>query len=117
MDPEDRGRYEIRDNVLIIRNVRRDRDEGMYQCRAYNELDSSYSSGQLRVLAFAPTFDKFPLEENTYAAETGNVTLRCRPEGAPQPKFTWRKNANRIASGGKYTVYDNGNLLINRLDR
>ena len=87
------------------------------QCRAYNELDSSYSSGQLRVLAFAPTFDKFPLEENTYAAETGNVTLRCRPEGAPQPKFTWRKNANRIASGGKYTVFDNGNLLINRLDR
>ena len=33
MDPEDRGRYEIRDNVLIIRNVRRDRDEGMYQVR------------------------------------------------------------------------------------
>ena len=29
--PEDQGRYEIRDNVLIIRNVRRDRDEGMYQ--------------------------------------------------------------------------------------
>ena len=45
------------------------------------------------------------------------TSLRCRPEGAPQPKFVWRKNANRIASGGKYTVYDNGNLLINRLDR
>ncbi len=33
-------RYEIRDNVLIIRRVNKRRDEGMYQCRAYNELDS-----------------------------------------------------------------------------
>ena len=38
MDPEDRGRYEIRDNVLIIRNVRRDRDEGMYQVRPSDDL-------------------------------------------------------------------------------
>ncbi len=71
--------------------VRQNRDEGMYQCHAYNELDSRYSSGQLRVLAFAPTFDKRPVEEKTYAAETGDVILRCKPEGAPQPKFTWRK--------------------------
>jgi hypothetical protein len=47
----------------------------MYQCRAYNELDTRYSSGQLRVLAFAPNFDKNPVEEKTYAAERGNLTL------------------------------------------
>ena len=81
---EDRDRYEIRDNVLIIRRVEKMRDEGMYQCKAYNELDTRYSSGQLRVLGFPPTFAKFPLEEKTFAAEKGNVTLRCRPEGAPQ---------------------------------
>ena len=40
MAVEDRDRYEIRDNVLIIRNVRKDRDQGMYQCKAYNELDT-----------------------------------------------------------------------------
>ena len=84
----------------------------MYQCRAFNDLDSQYSSGQLRVLAFAPTFAKHPLEEKTYAAEGGNVTLRCKPEGAPQPQFTWRKNGNKIASGGKYIIYDNGNLFL-----
>ena len=88
----------------------------MYQCRAYNDLDSRYSSGQLRVLAFAPTFAKYPLEEKTYAAEGGNVTLKCQPEGAPQPKFTWRKNGNRVASGGKLTIYDNGNLFINQVN-
>jgi hypothetical protein len=68
---EDRGRYEIRDNVLIIRGALKSRDEGMYQCKAYNELDTRYSSGQLRVLAFAPSFAKVPLEEKTYAAEKG----------------------------------------------
>ena len=47
MAVEDRDRYEIRDNVLIIRNVRKDRDQGMYQCKSYNELDTRYSSGQL----------------------------------------------------------------------
>ena len=112
---EDRDRYEIRDNVLIIRRVSKFRDEGMYQCKAYNELDTRYSSGQLRVLAFAPTFAKYPLEEKTYAAEKGNITLRCRPEGAPQPQFTWRKDGNKIGSGGKYIIFDNGNLFIRQV--
>ena len=56
--------------------VRKDRDEGMYQCKAMNELDTRYSSGQLRVLAFPPSFDKYPLEPKTYAAEGGNLTLK-----------------------------------------
>ena len=87
----------------------------MYQCKAYNELDTRYSSGQLRVLAFKPNFDKFPVEEKTYAAEKGNLTLKCEPEGAPQPEFIWRKNGNRISSGGKYIIYDNGNLFIRQV--
>ena len=37
---EGEKRYEIQDNVLIIREVRKNRDEGMYQCMAYNELDT-----------------------------------------------------------------------------
>ena len=91
------------------------RDEGMYQCKAYNELDTRYSSGQLRVLSFPPSFAKFPLEEKVYAAERGNITLRCRPEGAPTPKFNWRKDGNLIYSDGKYEIQKNGNLFISRL--
>jgi len=75
--------------TFLYIKVRKRRDEGMYQCVAYNELDTRYSSGQLRVLAFAPTFAKYPLEEKTFASEGGNVTLRCNPEGAPQPEFVW----------------------------
>jgi len=54
-----------------------------------NEIFINMVSGQLRVLAFAPTFAKYPLEEKTFAAEGGNVTLKCNPEGAPIPDFVW----------------------------
>jgi hypothetical protein len=44
------------------------------------------------------------------------LTLKCKPEGAPQPKFTWRKDGNKIASGGKYIVFNNGNLFIRQVN-
>lgn len=43
----------------------------------------------------APSFKKRPLESETYAAEGGNVTIRCNPEAAPRPMFIWRKD-NRV---------------------
>ena len=63
--------------------VRKDRDEGMYQCMAYNDLDTRYSSGQLRVLGdrenkekWRPSFAKHPLEEKMFAAEGGNISIK-----------------------------------------
>ena len=40
------------------------------------------------------------------------VTLRCEPEGAPQPKFKWKKDGNTIQSGGKYLIDRNGTRLF-----
>ena len=114
--PEDRGRYEVVDNVLKIRQVRKDRDEGMYQCMARNDLDSKYSSGQLKVLTFPPSFDKNPLDEKIFAAYQGNVTIACDPEAAPRPNITWYHNGARIGSAGKRKVYPNGNLFIEGLN-
>ena len=55
----------------------------MYQCMAYNDLDTRYSSGQLRVLGdddskekWRPSFAKHPLEEKMYAAKGGNITIK-----------------------------------------
>lgn len=50
LDPEDRDRYHIQDNVLTIRYLDSEKDPGMYQCRAENQLKTTYSSAQLRVL-------------------------------------------------------------------
>ncbi|KAL4720073.1 hypothetical protein ACJJTC_018532 [Scirpophaga incertulas] len=68
------------------------RDSGMFQCEAKNQLKAKFSSGQLRVLSLKPSFKKHPLESESYGSEGGNVTLRCNPEAAPKPTFTWKKD-------------------------
>jgi len=114
---EDRSRYIIKDNVLKIKQVDKDRDEGMYQCRATNDLDTRYSSGQLKVLKLPPSFKKHPLNEKTYAAEQGNISLECKPEAAPKPNITWYFQGNRIGSGGKMIIFPSGSLFIKGLSQ
>lgn len=50
LPPEDRNRYTIQDNVLNIKHLDSEKDHAMYQCRARNQLKTTYSSAQLRVL-------------------------------------------------------------------
>ncbi|KAF7270213.1 hypothetical protein GWI33_016823 [Rhynchophorus ferrugineus] len=117
LDQEDRGRIFIQDNVLTISYLNDERDPGMYQCRASNTLKTRYSSAQLRVLAFKPSFKKRPLESETYAAEGGNVTIICNPEAAPKPKFVWKKDGIEIGSGGHRRIFNDGNLLLSPVSR
>ncbi|XP_014224129.1 contactin [Trichogramma pretiosum] len=117
MPPEDRDRYIIQDNVLKIKSLDPEKDEAMYQCEAKNQLKTRYSSAQLRVLSLKPSFKKFPLEPETFAAEGGNVTMRCNPEAAPKPKFTWKKDGNVIGSGGRRRILDTGTLMISPVSR
>lgn len=117
LDQEDRGRIHIRDNVLNINYLNDQRDPGMYQCRASNTLKTRYSSAQLRVLAFPPSFKKNPLESETYAAEGGNITIKCNPEAAPRPRFVWKKDGIEIGSGGHRRIFENGNLFVSPVSR
>ncbi|KAG1669618.1 Contactin [Nymphon striatum] len=110
---QDRNRYKIDQNMLTIKFLEKNRDEGVYQCKAYNSLASSYSSGHLRILSFKPTFKKYPLDEEIYAVEGGNITIPCRPEGAPNPDYVWRRNGNIIGGGGDVKILNNGYLVIN----
>ncbi|NP_001161506.1 contactin-like protein precursor [Saccoglossus kowalevskii] len=99
-------------------NSLQDADSAMYQCKAANTLldkeRAIYSTGQLTVLAIAPSFADTPLLQNQPAARNGNITIECNPEAAPKPDFTWLHN-NRpisITNGGHYTILDNGHLFI-----
>ncbi|XP_060843865.1 contactin [Rhopalosiphum padi] len=115
--PEDQKRYLIQDNVLSIKYVETEKDSGMYQCQARNTLKTRYSSAQLRVLSLRPSFKKKPLEPEIYGAEGKNVTIKCNPEAAPRPKFTWKKDGYIIGSGGRRRILENGNLIINPIGR
>ncbi|XP_011863696.1 PREDICTED: contactin-like [Vollenhovia emeryi] len=114
---EDRDRYTIQDNVLNIRRLDPKRDQAMYQCRAENQLKTRYSSAQLRVLSLRPSFKKQPMESETYTVEGGSVTIVCKPEAAPMPKFVWKKDGNVFESGGRRTILESGNLIISPVSR
>lgn len=47
----DRDRYHIQDNILNIKYLDPTRDNGMYQCKATNQLKAVYSSAQLKVIS------------------------------------------------------------------
>ncbi|XP_053378888.1 contactin-like isoform X2 [Mercenaria mercenaria] len=86
------GHIEIRSNVLTIKGVIKARDEGMYQCAATNQHGTTFSTGQLRVLSFAPNFHRYPMPQSALAPLGGNITLECNIEAAPLPQVEWLKN-------------------------
>lgn len=119
LDPEniDKDRFVIQDNVLTIKYLDPDRDDGMYQCGASNQLKTAYSSAQLRVLSMKPSFKKRPLESEIYAVYNGNTTIECDPEAAPRPKFQWKKDGQLIGPGGHRRILPSGTLIISPTSR
>jgi hypothetical protein len=89
-------------------------DSGMYQCAALNMQNSitRYSTAELRVIEFAPTFIKKPMQGTVRASINGNATIVCNPEGAPKPAIQWYQNNVAIGTGGRFLVLQNGNLVI-----
>ncbi|XP_077497058.1 contactin [Amblyomma americanum] len=111
------ARYKVDNNILVIDFLNSRADEGMYQCSATNSLGTSFSTAQLRVVTMAPNFAKYPLDSETYAAEEGNVTIPCRPEAAPFPEFTWRRDGYSVPMGGRVQLLSNGFLRIQPVRR
>ncbi|XP_045597115.1 contactin [Procambarus clarkii] len=112
----EQNRYDIVDSVLKIKEVT-ESDEATYQCKATNQLGSSFSSAQLKVLKLAPSFRKKPVETEMYASEGKNVTIACNPEAAPRPSFVWRQNGLVLGNGGRRRILRNGNLIIDPVSR
>lgn len=111
---KDVNRYRINQNILTIDSLIPERDEGMYQCKAWNQLGSSFSSGQLRVIAMKPSFKKHPMDTEMFASEGGNITIPCIPEAAPFPTFEWYRDGQRVGGTfGRVRVLANGFLTIN----
>ncbi|KAJ8307944.1 hypothetical protein KUTeg_014504, partial [Tegillarca granosa] len=103
-------------NVLIIKNLDPIKHNGMYQCAASNTHGTTFTEGQLRVLAFPPTFMKSPLPTEVYGALNGNATIICNPEAAPTPEYKWLKNNADMGlsptnTGSRIRMLGNGNFI------
>ncbi|BHF68253.1 Contactin-3 [Sparganum proliferum] len=100
-------------------------DSAMFNCLAVNSLGSEASSGELRVLAFAPTFQKNPMVPVDGMVGQSAVMV-CQPEAAPAPTISWffqgtaitplssqmDSNTGEITCPGTYCSLPNGNLLV-----
>ncbi|XP_046331627.2 contactin-like [Haliotis rufescens] len=110
------GDVEVNKNVLVITSAQPSKHNGMYQCAAENLHGSTYSSAELRVLEFAPTFAKHPVDPSQLATVGGNATVICQPEAAPKPEITWKKDGRSLGLStgvaGHLQLLANGNLLI-----
>ena len=51
--------------------------------------------------------------DNVTALTNTSITIQCHTSGVPTPTVTWTKDGRSIASGGMYTIQDDGSLLIN----
>ncbi|XP_069141765.1 contactin-like [Argopecten irradians] len=103
-------------NTLVIPSLEK-KHSGMYQCGAYNIHGTTMSSAQLRVLEFPPTFNKSPLPSSMMAAKSGNVTIPCKPEAAPYPKFVWLYRGNEMSltegdTTSRIRMLANGDLYL-----
>ncbi|RWS07231.1 contactin-like protein, partial [Dinothrombium tinctorium] len=117
LSPQDLPRYKIRENLLTIDGLS-ETDNGMYQCKASNQLGSRFSSAQLKVMALRPVFKKYLISPEMYASVGSNYTIPCIPEAVPFPRFQWKRNGALISSvGGRVRVLPNGYLYINPVDK
>ncbi|KAL4229020.1 ROBO3 [Mactra antiquata] len=111
------GDIEINRNVLTIQSVDEARHAGMYQCVALNTHGYTYSTAQLRVLGFKPTFAKDPLDSSQSAAIGSHTTIACSPEAAPTPEYTWTRNGINLNTPpddgtSRVRLLPNGDLYI-----
>ena len=57
-----------------------------------------------------------PIGDNVTALSNTSVIIECPTTGVPKPIVTWTKNGQKISSGGRYLVQDDGLLLITEAD-
>lgn len=115
LSPLDYARYVIKDNKFMIDSVQRDRDQGMYQCRASNQHGTSFSSAQLRILDLRPKGDKDPMPLNIQAMVDQNVSIPCYIEAIPRPTISWKKEGQLFDDRSRIKVAPNGLLTISRV--
>ena len=54
--------------------------------------------------------------DNVTALANTSITIQCPSSGVPTPTVTWSKDGQEIHSGGRYTVQDDGSLMISKAD-
>ncbi|XP_075919081.1 receptor-type tyrosine-protein phosphatase S-like isoform X2 [Petromyzon marinus] len=108
-------------SVLRVQPLRTVRDEGSYECIAYNNLGQIPAAAKLTVLreeqvpAGFPRIDMAP--QLKVVERTRTVTMLCAASGNPEPTVTWYKDylpLDVAASDGRIRLLPAGGLQIEK---
>ena len=55
--------------------------------------------------------------DNVTALTNTSITIQCPTTGVPKPTVTWTKDGQQLPSGGRYTIQDDGSLMISEADK
>lgn len=55
--------------------------------------------------------------DNVTALTNTSITIQCPTTGIPKPTVTWTKDDQQLLSGGRYTIQDDGSLMISEADK
>ena len=55
--------------------------------------------------------------DNVTALTNTSITIQCPTTGVPKPTVTWTKDGQQLLSGGRYTIQDDGSLMISEADK
>uniref|UniRef100_A0A8C6VDF9 Contactin 6 n=1 Tax=Naja naja TaxID=35670 RepID=A0A8C6VDF9_NAJNA len=104
-------RIQIENGTLTI-SMLNISDSGLYQCVAENKYDSIYSNAELRVMASAPDFSKYPMKKTSVVHVGGEVTIGCKPNASPKAVINWKKGTEPLQQGKRIFVLEDNSLKI-----
>lgn len=55
--------------------------------------------------------------DNVTAVTNTSITIQCFTSGVPTPSVTWKKDGQELSRDGRYTVQDDGSLVISEADK
>jgi len=56
------------------------------------------------------------IADNVTALTNTSITIQCPSSGVPTPTVTWTKDNQEVTDDDRYTVQDDGSLLISETD-
>uniref|UniRef100_A0A7E4WCE2 Down syndrome cell adhesion molecule-like protein Dscam2 n=1 Tax=Panagrellus redivivus TaxID=6233 RepID=A0A7E4WCE2_PANRE len=96
MPASDRRRFKVHDQVLSIFNAL-ERDSGIYQCIASNDVGSVSSSARLSVDDNAPKFHGNIFPRRVFVVESSKLTLPCFYDASPRGFSRWYSSSRADA--------------------
>ncbi|KAJ7352984.1 hypothetical protein OS493_032923 [Desmophyllum pertusum] len=116
------ARVTVNRNKLLINNAS-EGDSGSYSCKATTK-DSSINKTPTTPLAFTVVVGKHPQfqvrPQTEYVVLQGTDKLiPCKAIGSPVPDIKWYAGDNRspLQDTSKYTIHENGSLLIRNVNK